>query len=261
MAQHVQSVLRAFDVLRTLAADDAAVSLADVAERAGLPASTTSRLLTTLESIAVVSRGPSRGTWMPGPGLAALTGPAHSVSHLLGIAHPYLQELVDRFGEDAALAVEDGFDLIYADQAHSPSAVGVPDWTGRRFAPHTVAGGFVIMACWPERKLVDYLARGPAPSTDRTLTNPHAIRARLAEVRRRGYGWASGEWVDGVSAVAAPVLTADGHLLATLNVFGPSFRFPDQRSRDGIGQELREVCARLGRAMAGRARDDGTRRP
>jgi DNA-binding IclR family transcriptional regulator len=259
VAQQVQSVLRAFDVLRALAAGEAAVPLADVAERAGLAPSTTSRLLTTLESIAVVSRGPIRGTWMPGPGLAALTGPSHSISYLLGIAHPYLRELVDRFGEDAALAVEDGFDLIYADQAHSPSAVGVPDWTGQRFAPHMVAGGFVVMAWWPEDKLAGYLTRGLAPSTDRTLTDAEAIRSRLAEIRRRGFGWASGEWVEGVSAVAAPVLTAEGDVLATLNVFGPSFRFPDQRSRDGIGQELRGVCERLGRAMAGPARDGGRR--
>lgn len=254
MAEQVQSVLRAFDVLRALAADDAAVALADVAERAGLAPSTTSRLLTTLESIAIVSRGPTRGTWMAGPGLAALTGPAHSISHLLGIAHPYLQELVDRIGEDAALAVADGFDLIYAAQAHGPSAVGVPDWTGQRFAPHTVAGGFVVMAWWPEEKLAEYLARGLAPATDRTLTDPAVVRTRLTEVRRRGYGWASGEWVLGVSGIAAPVLTGDGHLLAALNVFGPSFRFPGRRSRDGIGQELRGVCERLGRAMAGPSR-------
>lgn len=251
MAEQVQSVLRAFDVLRALADEDAAVPLTDVAARAGLPPSTTSRLLTTLESIAVVTRGPMRGTWMPGPGLAALAGPAHSISHLLAIAHPYLQELVDRFGEDAALAVADGFDLIYADQAHSPSAVGVPDWTGQRFAPHTVAGGLVVMAWWPQHTLASYLARGLVAATDRTLTDPDAVRARLVGIRRRGYGWASGEWVEGVSAVAAPVLTDDGHLLAVLNVFGPSFRFPDRRSREGIGRELQVVCARLGRAMAG----------
>lgn len=251
MAEQVQSVLRAFEVLRTLVDDDTAVPLADVAERTGLAPSTASRLLTTLESIAVVSRGPLRGTWMPGPGLAALTGPTRSISHLLGIAHPYLQELVDRFGEDAALAVCDGLDLIYADQARSPSAVGVPDWTGQRFAPHTVAAGFVGMAWWPPGKLDHYLARGLPPATDRTLTDPAAVRSRLAEVRRRRYGWASGEWVEGVSAVAAPVLTADGHLLAALSVFGPSYRFPGERGRDEIGRELRGVCGRLARAVAG----------
>jgi IclR family acetate operon transcriptional repressor len=254
VTDQVQSVVRAFDVLRALASDDGAVALADIAERAGLAPSTTSRLLSTLESIAVVSRGPTRGTWQHGPALAALTGPTRSISHLLGIAHPYLRELVERFGEDAALAVGDGADVIYAAQAHSPSAVGVPDWTGQRFAPHTVAGGFVIMAWWPEAKLDRYLARGLRRATDRTLTDPDAVRARLANVRRRGFGWASDEWVDGVSAVAAPVLAADGHLLAALNVFGPSYRFPDRRSRTGIGEELREVCRRLARAVAGPAR-------
>lgn len=253
MADQVQSVLRAFDVLRVLTADDRAVGLADVAERAGLAPSTTSRLLTTLESIAVVSRGPARGTWQAGPGLTALTGPAHSISHVLGIARPYLQELVDRFGEDAALAVGDGHDVVYAAQAHSPSAVGVPDWTGQRFAPHTVAGGFVVMAWWPEHTLATYLAGDLTQATERTLTEPNAVRARVTEVRGRGYAWAAGEWVDGVSAVAAPVLDGDGQLLAALNVFGPSYRFPDRRSTDDIGEELRAVCARLARAVGGPA--------
>lgn len=251
MVERVQSVVRAFAVLQALAADDAAVALADVADRTGLAPSTTSRLLTTLESLAVVSRGPTRGTWMPGPGLAALTGPTHSMSHLLGIVHPYLQELVERFGEDAALAVSDGFDLIYADQARSPSAVGVPDWTGRRFAPHTVAGGFVIMAWWPRHKLDGYLGRGLAPATPRTLTDPAAVGSRLAEVRRRGHCWAVDEWVDGVSGVAAPVLGDEGHLLAALNVFGPSYRFPEPGRRDAIGEGLHDVCRRLGRAVSG----------
>lgn len=254
MSDQVQSVLRAFDVLRVLTSGDSAVALADVAERAGLAPSTTSRLLTTLESIAVVSRGPARGTWQAGPGLAALTAaPAHSISHVLGIARPYLQELVDRFGEDAALAVGDGLDLVYAAQAHSPSAVGVPDWTGQRFAPHTVAGGFVVMAWWPARTLATYLAGDLVRATERTLTEAAALRARIAEVRDRGYAWAAGEWVDGVSAVAAPVVDGDGHLLAVLNVFGPSYRFPDRRGTDDIGEELRGVCARLARAVSGPA--------
>lgn len=251
MADQVQSVLRAFDVLRALAAHDDAVALAALAERTGLARSTTSRLLTTLESIAMVTRGPTRGTWMPGPGLAAITGSAQTISHLLGVAHPYLREAVDHFGEDAALAVTDGFDLIYVDQAHSPHPVQVPDWTGQRFAPHTVAGGFVLMAWWPAPKLDAYLSGGLPRATERTLVDPDAIHARLGVIRHRGHGWASGEWIDGISAVAAPVMAAQDRPLAALTVFGPAFRFPDERSRDQIGRELRAVADRLADAMIG----------
>ena len=253
MVEHVQSVLRAFDVLRTLASHEAAVPLSAVAQHTGLAPSTTSRLLMTLESIAVVSRGPAHGTWQPGPGLAAVTGGGHSISHLLGLAHPFLTELVDRFGEDAALAVSDGSDLIYAAQARGPEAVTVPDWTGQRFAPHTVAGGFALMASWPDERLDAYLGRDLSRPTDRTLTDPDAIRRRLDGIRRRGYGWAAGEWVDGVTGAAAPVLADDGQPLASLTVFGPAYRFPDQQQRDSIGEDLRAVADRLGRAMSGPA--------
>lgn len=251
MADHVQSVLRAFDVLQVLAAHEDPVPLAVLAEQTGLAKSTVSRLLATLESISAVGRGAMAGTYTSGPALAGLVGAAPSTSHLLGVARPYLDDLVERFGEDAALAVPDGMDVIYADQAHSPNPIQVPDWTRQRFAPHTVAAGFVVMAWWPAAKLDAYLASGPSPSTAATLTDPGAIRRRLADIRRDGYVWTSDEWIEGITAVAAAVVTADGRLLAALNVFGPSFRFPGAEDRAAVGRELRGLAGRLSRTLQG----------
>ena len=250
MTEPVQSVLRSFDVLRVLAAHGDAVPLAVIADDAALPKSTASRLLTTLESIAMVARGPSPGTYVSGPALPALVGAPRMTAQLVGVAHPYLVELADRFGEDAALAIPDGTALIYADQVRGHHPIQVPNWTRQRFAPHTVAAGFVMMAWWPAARLDAYL-RGPLPpATTGTMTDAAAIRARVAEVRRRGYVWTAGEWVDGIGAVAAAVTTAGGELLAVLNVFGPSFRFPGARDPDEISAAVSDGARRLGRVLA-----------
>ena len=249
MSEHVQSVLRAFSILRVLAAHDNAVPLSLLADETQLPKSTISRLLATLESIGISERGYFDGTYTTGSALPALAFGARSISELLGVAHPYLVDLVDRFQEDAALAVPDGDGLIYTDQAQSTHPIQVPDWSRQRFIPHTVAAGFVMMAWWPPRRLNAYLRQTLEPLTSKTMIDPVAIRARLEGIRKRHYQWAADEWVEGITAVAVPVLDRRGELVAMMNVFGPSFRFPGDRDPAKIGNAVAEVGRKLARHL------------
>jgi DNA-binding IclR family transcriptional regulator len=245
MGESVQSVVRAFDVLRVLSSHETEVALHVIASEAGLPKSTTSRLLATLESIGMVQRGLVDGTYSPGAGLAAIGARTRTTPQFLGLAHPYLVELVDRYGEDAALAVADGRSVIYPDQVHSAQPIQVPNWTRQRFTPHTVAAGFVIMAWWPESETEEYLADSLERQTALTMTEPDAIWRRLEGIRRRGYLWEVDEWVEGISAVAAPVTDRGDNLVAVLSVFGPTYRFPGDRDPDEIGRDLKATADRL----------------
>jgi DNA-binding IclR family transcriptional regulator len=247
MGDNVQSVVRAFDVLRVLASHDEDVPLHVIAAEASLPKSTASRMLATLESIGMVQRGMFDGTYSSGPALAAIGGRSRTTPQFLGLAHPYLVELVDRYDEDAALAVADGHSVIYPDQVHSAQPIQVPNWTRQRFAPHTVAAGFVIMAWWPESETERYLAGPLERETALTMTDPDAIWRRLEGVRRRGFLWEVDEWVEGISAVAAAIADRYDQLIAVLSVFGPSYRFPGERDPDVIGHDLKETADRLAR--------------
>ncbi len=241
----VQAVVRSFAILRVLASAREPVLLGRISTDTGLPKSTVSRLLKTLESIGMVERGPADGTYTVGSGVESISRGIPSANRLQGVAHPYLGELVAELGESAALAVADGDRLIYTAQVHSAHPIQVPDWSGSRFAPHTVAAGFVFMAWWEEARLGHYLSQALTPSSGRTLTDPDEIRGRLFEVRRDGYCWALDEWVEGISAVAAPVLDDDGGLLAAISVFGPSYRFPADRDQAGVGQRLIESASAI----------------
>jgi DNA-binding IclR family transcriptional regulator len=248
MADNVQSVLRAFDILRVLAAHSE-VQLRDLAAETGLPKSTLSRLLATMESIGIVGRGVSEGSYTSGPALPAITGSAQRPSQLLGVAHAYLAELTDRYGEDSALAVADGEAVIYTVQVQSDNPIQVPNWTRQRFQPHTVAAGFVLMAWWPAERLDAYLETPLDAPSPKTMTDPDAIRRRSADIRRRGYAWAFDEWLEGISAVAAPVLDSSDNLVAMVSTFGPSYRFPGDRDPDQIGRDLAETGRLLSRHL------------
>jgi DNA-binding transcriptional ArsR family regulator len=88
----VQSVERAFTVLRCLAGGPAGVS--QIADRVGLPKSTVSRLLSTLQMLGAVEQVSAGGAYRVGETIVALASAALPGRSLADIARPHVQDLV-----------------------------------------------------------------------------------------------------------------------------------------------------------------------
>lgn len=247
----VQSIERAFAVLRALATGPAGVT--DLADRTGLPKSTVSRLLAALEREGAVAQAGSGGHYRLGPVLAELAPQAAPGLNLAALARPHLAELTRVTGETSGLAVLDGvgtdrIEVVYLDHVDSEEAVTVRDWTGERIAPHLVPSGLAMLAHAPAATVDAYLAAGRplARATDRSVTAPAAIRDRLGEVRRQGWIWFNREFDESLCSVAAPVVRADGTAVAALHVHGPAYRFPGEGVDEGaIGRTVRAAADRL----------------
>ena len=84
----VQSIERAFVVLRALAAGPAGVT--DIADRVGLPKSTVSRLLSTLEEVGAVEQVAAGGHYRIGWTMIDLSGAARPGRSLVSLARPLL---------------------------------------------------------------------------------------------------------------------------------------------------------------------------
>jgi DNA-binding IclR family transcriptional regulator len=85
--------------------------------------------------------------------------------------------------------------------------------------------------------------------TPTTVADPTQIRARLAELRVRGYEWVFEEFVEGINSVAAPVLERNGLITAALHVHGPAYRFPGDGSNEEIGEAVAEAAYKLSAAL------------
>ena len=243
----VQSVERAFAILGAVSGKPGGVTA--IAGRVGLPKSTVARLLATLEGLDAVERveGPR---WRVGPGVASLAGTASPERSLVAIAQPHLTRLVEEVGEDAGLALPDGYDVHYVEQVESDNPVQVRDWTGTRAPLHAVPSGLVLLAEWPEDALEAYLAHGLARLTPYTVTEPEELRRRLAEARARGVTWGREEFAEGISSVAAPVRDGRGKPIAALHVHGPSYRFPPPGAEDRIAALVAEAAGAAGRELS-----------
>src|SRR5882757_749919 len=189
-----QAIDRAAQLLVRVVESTQPPSVGELAERAGLPKSTTSRLVSALERQGLVQRLGDRGRLTAGPVLLRYANRDVS-STLVELAHPSLRRLADP-------GVDGVEHLAQEDTAHF---VGVTDWVGRKVAFEHAANGKVFLA---------YAT--PPPK-------------QLQQVRARGFATSIDELEVGLTALAAPVFGPQGEALAALSISGPSARLTPDR--------------------------------
>jgi DNA-binding IclR family transcriptional regulator len=244
----VQSVDRAFTVLRCLASGPAGVT--DIADRCGLPKSTVSRLLATLNELDVVEQLGSGGDYQIGPTIVELAGGISPTAHLVALARPHLVDLADQLGEATGLAVLDGAQVHYLDQVDGPHAVQVRNWTGERAPAHLVPSGLVLLSAVGEPERERYLAGSLAGTTAHSMTDAKRLRQRLERVGETGVEWVFEEFADGINSVAAVVRGVDGSPVAALHAHGPSYRFPGDRDAERIAAQVAAAAERVAARLA-----------
>lgn len=222
------SVHRSFALLQLLVAAGEPLGVRELARRSGLSKSAVSRLLGTLAEIGMVDRT-ADGAARPGAGLATLTRRVeHTPALLRERLRPLAAEMQREYGENAAIGIDDGAGFLYLVSARVPAAVQVADPVGETFPFHLVAPGLVAMAAWSDDRLDAYLAGPLAGATPHSVTDPEAVRRRLARIRRDGYAWTDQELDLEVNGLAAPILDAGGVQVAVATLYGPSYRLSEQ---------------------------------
>lgn len=237
----VQSIERAFSILRTLASGEA--GLTDIALRVDLPKSTVARLLGALEDEQMVSRTDS-GAYAIGLGIDQIAQGRMSNRPLAEIAQPYLVELTERTGESSGLDTwVDGW-IHFVDNHATGHDLQVRDWTGESGPAHSLPAGLVILANLSDDDVEAYISRGLDAVTSNTITDPDLLRERLQQVRSVGYAWGFGEFAEDINSVAAPVFDNNG-VLAAVRAHGPAMRFPNPNRAHDVGLALIDVADRL----------------
>lgn len=236
----VQSVDRALTVLQYLASDgDLGVS--EIARRLGVHKSTAFRLVSTLESHGLVEQLTENSRYRLGVGILRLAGATRGRLDVVRESRPHTAELAELVGETVNVVILAGTETLYLDQVSGPSTLQTHNWTGRRNPLHATANGRVLLAFLPaeaREALLQRLTTSGALGalTSHTIQDPDELRQRLEITRQLGYAVSVDELEEGLTAIAAPVRAADGSVVASVSVSGPSFRLPEERIREVAGQ-------------------------
>lgn len=229
-AGQVRSLTRALSLLRHLAASGDGMSLTELSEAAGLPPSTTHRLLTTLESERFVRPDPQGGMWRVGVA-AFYVGAAFARSRdKLSNTRPYLRRLMEMSGETANLFVESDGEAVCIGQIESRHAMRAITGVGGRVMLHSSGSGKALLAYMePARRQRVLGGLTLARATTSTITERARLDAALDEVRKVGFAFDDEEHALGLRCVAAPMFNEFGQAVAALSVSGPSARIPVER--------------------------------
>jgi DNA-binding IclR family transcriptional regulator len=243
----VQSVDRALTVLGLLARQGE-LGVTELAAGLGVHKSTAFRLVATLAAHDLVEQVSDRGKFRLGVGVLRLAGATVVRLDLVQESRPVTTRLARVVGETVNLTVLSGHEALYLDQVSGPSAIAMHNWVGQRIPLHATSNGKVLLA-FGSAQLTDRLELPLRRFTAHTVTDPPALLAELAQVRRNGYAVAVDELELGLTAVAAPVVGADGTVLASVSASGPTFRMPAARHPEVAGQVVaaaEEISRRLG---------------
>lgn len=239
----VQGLSRGLAVLRAFRPNEGALSNAEIAARTGLPKPTVSRLTQTLTVLGYLAYVPRLARYALGPAVVAL---CHSL--LAGmtsriVARPVLQELANFARLPVSLGARDQADMVYIETARHAQGHPARFDLGSRLPIETTAMGRAYLYALPaderEALLESLRAKRGAGEWRR-------IRAGLDRafdmIAAKGFCLSLGDWRADVFGAGAPVVGAEGTVLA-INCGGPPFEVSAERMETEIGPRLAHSAA------------------
>jgi len=240
-----QTFDRGLDLLLLFHEGAPVLSIGEMVDRLALPRSTVYRFIRSLRAKGLLEPA-GRGLYRLGWRAVELGRLAAAPRAALAeVALPVMQELATSTRETTVLTVAQGLRAVCLERVESPEALRLSFTRDAELPLERGASAKVLLAYLDEqwrRSVLDRVA-----ARDGELASG-GLDAELARIRAQGYAVTSEEVDRGARAVAAPVLSSGGTLIAGLSVAGPLFRLDESRLPGLIGAvqtAARQISTRL----------------
>ena len=227
----VEAVTRAARVLALFDRARPRQSLAELAERSGVPRLTLRGILDTLAAHdLLIDEGD--GFYRLGYAWLRFADVRRNQLDIRGSAVPIMRAIRDGVNETVILSLRIGDRRVHLDYVESTQPIRRITQPGHEGPVHVGAAGMVLMSGFSDAELAAYRERNPEIAE----TEWAAVLAGVAAAKRDGHSVVAGKVNVHTAAVAAPVRAYSGEIIATLTISCPTDRFTP---------ELNDRCARL----------------
>lgn len=217
-----QSLERGLAILSCFTAERPIRGIADLADELGMSRSTTHRYVVTLVALGYLEQDAQRkyrlGLRVTDLGMSAL----NSMS-LREHAHPYLEELRRETNFTVNIAILDGEEILYVDRVRGSRQgqhkIDFDLHAGSRLPAYCTAMGKLLLAYLPEdeqKTVVNQLKL--AKHGPNTIASKKALRVELESIAEEGLAVDDEELASEVQAIAAPVRSSGGEVVAAINL-------------------------------------------
>lgn len=247
--QAVKSAERTLAILELLTREERALTFGYIADALGYPRSSLHGLLRTLTDRGWVEFDPGSRRYALGIRTWESGNAYLRAVNLADRARPYMERVRDALDESVQLAVLDGRYNVYIAKVEGTQRLVLASEVGRRLEAHATGLGKALLSGLTTEELRARLGGGGLERfTGQTVTDPRAIEAELAAVRRQGYAEDREEYTTGVRCAAVPVYDHTGRTAAAMSVSVPLARF-DPARHDQTVELLRDAADDLSAAL------------
>ena len=239
------SVRRALSILDLLNRSSRPLSFSDITVELGLPKSTTSLLLSTLETLGYLIRdGEDRRYWLNPQASTPWFAP---MSHLelTGIALHVLKPISSALSLTSFVSVLEGDQVLFLAKADGPNHSSCDVYAGRKANAQCTAVGKVLLAWMDTEAQRKFLSRHHViPHTNRTITAKDALLEELTRVRQLGYAIDDQEEALSIRCLAVPVLTEQSPGTVALGITGSITEIRSDNIASLV-RHLKQMAARI----------------
>lgn len=200
------SFLRNFELLETIAASPAPLSIETIANITGLPKSTAHRLVRNLVDSRILMLEANGRHFAPGSRLHAIAITVSSNSKLNRLRHEVIANLVNFVGHTCNFTTFATDEVVYVDRVEAKWPSQVSLLQGSRVPLHCTSSGKLFLSYMPARQRRRLLFTTPLQRfTKQTITDPKVLEQELKKIRKASIAVDDGGYIDGMISIAVPV--------------------------------------------------------
>jgi DNA-binding IclR family transcriptional regulator len=213
--EEVTALARGLTVLRCIASADAPLSNRELTELTGIPKPTVSRITSTLVSAGFLFRLPDSERFVLTSSVLELSNGFLRNFDIRARSRPFLIELAESTSLSVHLAVRDRLDMVVIDAIKPRSAVLVSrlEVGSRMDLSRTAVGrAYLAVLAQPEREKLMLGLQAAEGDDWGHISN--RLENALQETASHGFAIATGEWHNGLNAIAAGFIGPSGERYA-----------------------------------------------
>ncbi|GAB3063785.1 IclR family transcriptional regulator [Virgibacillus ainsalahensis] len=243
---NVQSIERAFAILKVLSNEPDGLRITKLAEEVGLSKSTAHRLTSTLVNLNYVYQNPETEKYLLGNALIRLTSSMLNNLDVINVAEPYLASLSRDVNETIHLCVEDNGEVLYVDKIESNQKIRMYSTIGSRAPLYCTGVGKILLSGMDQTYLNDVISRIKFESrTKMTITSGEELKKEIKKVESQGYSLDNIENEEGIRCIAGPIYDYKGQITASFSISGPANRVTMDRVNNELAEKVRATSKQI----------------
>lgn len=215
----MQLVDRVLTAIEVLSREDNGLSVSELSEKLEIPASSTHRVLKSLQDNHFVMQDQETKKYRLSYKIFTLCAGMKESNSLVALARPFMRQLAEDIGKPVVLCVMSGDQIMNLDCIENSDASIYMVKTGKELPLYATSAGRVFAAFMDRRKAEEILKRTiRRQETPYTKTDLLELFRELETIRRQGYAVIDEELQVGIQGVSCPVIDSNGRVVAAIGM-------------------------------------------